>query len=895
MTSSHRDESARMERASPSTLHWRRSLLALCAFAFFWWGFWAYPEGWGNGVLGLVSHGTPTAFRDVVVHVRPGYSAANAGMRPGDIAILRDSSPEDRWHFRMHGVLYGHVYTYVIQRGATQRRVTVRAMRNPYDYDFGTWLGFIGSLGSLVFATLIAWRRPERVEARMLSLLLIAQVTGGTIDPRVSVPTPWLTIDVIRTVLSTAIQELVIVLLVFYTLLFGRPISMLRKIVAGVALTIVAFDLVSSLAGYAGTLSGAFDLSGGPVGMLPLWFWEGLTYPVLPLLLIATAFAAARDRERSLLAWTTATIFLQNVLSLLGALPTFIPSLDTLLFQDVFNDIAAVLALLTPFTIGYAILNRRLLDISFVVNRGTSIALISAVAIAIFATLEWALGSFFSGLGRGAVLAMNVSAAIAFGLFSPAVFRWIASLVERYFFRRQHAARERVGWLAAALPFAESTAAIAETLTHGVCSNLGLPSGAVFRRENDDKIFVRDAAVGWSSGEELEPIDAERVAMALQGTRSMLRIPDQYLDGPRLPSGDRAPAVAYPLFARQALIGFVLYSIYPGNVDLDPDERALLGEVTQQGSRGYDAVELAQRVERSYEARMEAEAESKDTLRRSNAALERLNEAYLRFVPEEFLRHLGKGSIVDVELGDSVLRRMTVLFSDLRAFTTMSEGMSPPETFKFINDYLRRIGPLVREHDGFIDKYIGDAIMGLFPSKPEDALDAAIALQREIRIFNRQLNREGKPTITAGVGIHTGELMLGTIGERSRMETTVIADAVNVAAHIESSTKTFGCSILLSRETKDALAEPDRFMLRRLGIVQVKTKSEKLEVFECYAGDPTDVVEHKASTAQRFADALEAFEAGDLSGALKWFTPIAQECAEDKPAAYYVGRVRDSY
>ncbi|MGC2404907.1 MAG: adenylate/guanylate cyclase domain-containing protein [Candidatus Cybelea sp.] len=118
------------------------------------------------------------------------------------------------------------------------------------------------------------------------------------------------------------------------------------------------------------------------------------------------------------------------------------------------------------------------------------------------------------------------------------------------------------------------------------------------------------------------------------------------------------------------------------------------------------------------------------------------------------------------------------------------------------NDYLHRVGPLIREHDGFIDKYIGDAIMGLFPGKADDALNAAIALQREIRVFNLHCEKDGKPTIAAGVGIHTGDLMLGTIGERGRMETTVIADAVNAASRLETATKTFAapfCSAVKRR------------------------------------------------------------------------------------------------
>ncbi len=884
-------EPARTERVGADAVRWRRVLLAFCAVGFLCWGFNVFPEGWLGGA-GFVSAPTAVVFRDSVLATLPGLAAAKAGLRVNDVFLLRDASPADRWRVRAHVFVNGQSYTYAIQRGATQRRITIRPGRNPDVYDFSAWSSFLGSLGALVFATLIAWRRPERVEARVLCLLLVANVAWGCLDPH-SAPTPSAAIDFARDILSLVVHELSLLLLIFYTLLFGRPVSRMRKVVAGVALAIVGFDLLSTLAGYVGNWSGAFDVEGGPIGSLAIWNWASIAWLLIPVVVMATAVGAARDRERSLLLWTTATTFLSGALPFVGFAFAFIPHLDTQRFSEFMRLLGGVCEFLTPFTIGYAILNRRLLDIGFVITRGTSIALISAAAIAIFATLEWSLGAFYSGLGRSAVLAMNVVAAIGFGLLAPALYRWIASLVERYLFRRQFVARERVGRLAAGLPFAESTAAIAETLTHGVCSDLSMPSGAVFRRENNDKPFVRESAVGWSAGEQLEAIDAERLAMALQAARSMLRITDQHLSGQTLPRNECAPAVAYPLFARQEFIGFVLYSIHPGGVDLDPDERALLAEVAQQASRGYDSVELAQRVGRSYEARVEAEAEARDTLQRSNAALERLNEAYYRFVPEDFLRHLNKRSIVDVALGDSVLQRMTVLFSDMRSFTKLSESMSPPATFKFINDYLYRVGPLIREHDGFIDKYIGDAIMALFPGKPDDALDAAIALQQEIRIHNRQLEREIQPAVAAGVGIHTGELMLGTIGERGRMETTVIADTVNVAAHIESTTKLLGCSILLTRDAKEALADPDRFMLRRLGMVQLKSKSQKVEVFECFGGDPADVIEHKANTALRFASALEAFEAGAMSDAVKRFTPIAQNCSADRPAAYYLSRSLD--
>ena len=163
--------------------------------------------------------------------------------------------------------------------------------------------------------------------------------------------------------------------------------------------------------------------------------------------------------------------------------------------------------------------------------------------------------------------------------------------------------------------------------------------------------------------------------------------------------------------------------------------------------------------------------------------------AFSRFVPTEFLQLLGQDSLLSVSLGDAVERDITVVFSDIRAFTSLSEQMSPEESFAFLNSYLSGVGPVIRNHRGFIDKYIGDAVMALFPEDPADALHAAIAMQRFVREFNEQRLVEGRPEIRIGVGLHHGRVMLGTIGEDKRLEGTVISDAVNIASRLEGLTK----------------------------------------------------------------------------------------------------------
>ena len=168
--------------------------------------------------------------------------------------------------------------------------------------------------------------------------------------------------------------------------------------------------------------------------------------------------------------------------------------------------------------------------------------------------------------------------------------------------------------------------------------------------------------------------------------------------------------------------------------------------------------------------------------------LQRIIAASFRFVPREFLSVLHKESIVDVSLGDQTQRQMTIMFSDIRSFSSLSEDMSPSENFQFINTLLSQMCPTIREHMGFVDKYLGDGIMALFPRGADDAVQAAIAMRTQLARFNEARSRTGKRPIRIGTGLHSGLLMLGTIGETERMEVTVISDAVNLASRVEQLT-----------------------------------------------------------------------------------------------------------
>jgi two-component system sensor histidine kinase ChiS len=269
------------------------------------------------------------------------------------------------------------------------------------------------------------------------------------------------------------------------------------------------------------------------------------------------------------------------------------------------------------------------------------------------------------------------------------------------------------------------------------------------------------------------------------------------------------------------------------------------------------------------------------------AVIELYSNASSKFVPREFLRHLGRETITDVRLGDHVARNMTVFFSDIRDFTTLSEGMTPKDNFEFLNSYLKRATPIIRTNNGFIDKYIGDAIMALFPDEPGDALKAAVELQRELVSYNKGRKQAGYEPIRIGIGLHRGELILGTIGEEERMQTTVIADAVNVASRIEGLTKVFGVSLLVSRSVVDKLPPNHTFHLRHLGAVKAKGKTRSVDIYECFDNDSNELRQHKIHTLDLFANGVSDFRKGLFLSAGKTFQRVAIQAPLDTVAAHF--------
>jgi class 3 adenylate cyclase len=271
-------------------------------------------------------------------------------------------------------------------------------------------------------------------------------------------------------------------------------------------------------------------------------------------------------------------------------------------------------------------------------------------------------------------------------------------------------------------------------------------------------------------------------------------------------------------------------------------------------------------------------------------SLDKINRANARFVPKQFLDFLGKESITEVQLGDQVQHEMTIMFSDIRDFTSISETMTPKENFDFINNYLGYMEPVIRHNNGFIDKFMGDSIMALFPERSEDALNASIEMRIKLLEYNEIIGQFGKPAIDAGIGIHTGLMMLGIIGGEGRMDSTVISDAVNLASRLEGLTKIYGGSIIITEDTLIKLSDPGLYHFRFLDVVKVKGKKEAVYIFEIIDGEPEHQRNMKLSTKEDYNKAIQAYKKKEFTTALKLLRSIEAVNPADKAIRIYIDR-----
>lgn len=271
-----------------------------------------------------------------------------------------------------------------------------------------------------------------------------------------------------------------------------------------------------------------------------------------------------------------------------------------------------------------------------------------------------------------------------------------------------------------------------------------------------------------------------------------------------------------------------------------------------------------------------------------------------RYIKNMFKYYLS-GSVVEELLKNPDMLKLggekriaTALFSDIKSFTTVSESLTPEKLVLQLNEYLAAMTKHVLDHEGYLDKYEGDAIMAIFgvpveqPDHAERAVRAALGMQRELESLRKKWESEGKPQFYARIGINTGPMIAGNIGGVDRFDYTVIGDAVNLASRLEGANKQYGTDIMISEFTKELL--PESYVLRELDLIRVKGKTQPVRVFEVVAKNRSDLSNEQLNLLDQYNQGLKLYRQKKWDAAILAFDRALLINPQDGPSKTYVKR-----
>lgn len=320
-------------------------------------------------------------------------------------------------------------------------------------------------------------------------------------------------------------------------------------------------------------------------------------------------------------------------------------------------------------------------------------------------------------------------------------------------------------------------------------------------------------------------------------------------------------------------------------------------------------------------------------------ANEYLSEKFHLFVPEQLLGRIAPKGIESIQLGNVTEEELTILFCDIRGFTAIAESQAARETFEWLNAFFTKMNDCITSHSGFIDKYLGDAIMAVF-DKPNshamDAIQAAVAMQESLQEFNINRHKYNLEfPVNIGTGINTGIGMIGTLGSDRRMDSTVIGDVVNTASRLENLTKIYGCQIIISEsaivharefingisqnsnskeslllkcdlevETPESIiatsgataAKGDlpsnNYYYRWIDRVTPRGKQQAIEIYEIWAASSPDS-EAKQLTQALFDKGIQGWQSEKFVAALGYFQQLIEQNPADTIVSFYINRCQE--
>lgn len=274
-----------------------------------------------------------------------------------------------------------------------------------------------------------------------------------------------------------------------------------------------------------------------------------------------------------------------------------------------------------------------------------------------------------------------------------------------------------------------------------------------------------------------------------------------------------------------------------------------------------------------------------------------------RFIKSAFGKYLSPDVVAEIADDPASLalggqtRPLSILFSDLSGFTSLSERLDAEALVALLNEYLDEMTRVVLAERGYLDKYIGDAIMAFWnaprdvPDHAERALRAAVTMQRGLHELNVRwrANEDGRPRLRARIGVHSGEAVVGNVGGKDRFDYSAIGDAVNLAARLEPANDTYGTAIIASRDALDA-AGMERFLVRELDLVRVKGRSRPVAMYEVIELAGTSLPAGHSAALASYGEGLEAYRARDWEKARARFEAALAAWPGDGPSELYLSR-----
>ena len=537
---------------------WRPVLLAICALAALVQiagvldatGMGGAPPwlGWWGANVGASSE----PFNLAVTSVAPGGPAARAGLRRGDLIDIRANTLVERYSL-FQAPLNGRALTLSVHSGLLQRTLTVKPQATKLTWNF--WLSTFAALWLLLFATLIAWRRSDVPQMRLLSLWLAAFALTGAL---LGFAVPWAWLDVLLNISLSVAAPLSVGLLAAFASGFAQPISRPRRITQWLCYTFLVILAMISLVGIAGIITLRFD---------PIPFFEGIAglfaaaaAVVMAVLCGLLAIAASRGVERQRAIWTLVPLaaffcfFIAEVIA----------SSSSSYADSIVVGFASTLVLVTaPVALTYAALSRRLIDVGFFLNRAAVFTIVSAIVIGAFVLAEWAASAWLASTTHTTSAVIGMVVALGLGISLRYIHRYVERFVDRVFFRKRHEDESALRRFAHEASYISDRSTLLDRAVQTVKEHTSA---------DDAAILVRDGAAAYAfatDGERAEISENDPGIVALRAWNKPIDLhvfPDSQLRG----------EFAFPMISRGNLVGALVCGPKPDGEAYAPDESEAL-------------------------------------------------------------------------------------------------------------------------------------------------------------------------------------------------------------------------------------------------------------------------------------------------------------------------------